>query len=120
MKVNELRPCDCCDGPLRVQGCGNFYVVRTSIAIWNAAGINSHLGLAQMMGGGGFGMKIAEVMGTNPEAAIVVGDKEPSMMTELYLCFNCWIGGTLNLAVVTEKVLERRDADKSAMTDNPD
>lgn len=113
MKLNELRPCDCCRGPLRVQGIGSFYVVRTSIAIWNARAINQTLGLAQALGGGDAGLTLAHAMGPNPDVAMIAGDEEPSMMTEILICFNCWIK-PISLAELSEVINKRPKTENSA------
>jgi hypothetical protein len=80
--------CDGCGGPLQRPPIGNFYVVRASLAIVNPGPARQVLGLTQYFNGA---LGLAEVMAPAAEDAIIVaGDKEPGLMTELLLCFDCW------------------------------
>ncbi len=71
---------------------------------------NETLGLAQMLGS----MKLAEVMGSRPEEAVIVlGDKVASMWTELFLCQDCTLGMSeqrpINLGGLMQKVMDRKE-----------
>lgn len=86
MKLTELRPCDKCGGQLTP----TWYVIRLSQCMLDAKATNETLGLSQMFGGN---IALAEVMGScAEEAVIILGDRMPSMWTELLVCQSCVLG----------------------------
>lgn len=100
MKLSQLRPCDNCGGPIAPI----FYVVRTSIAVFNANATNENLGLMQMFQGS---LVLAETMSSQPDAVKIGGEEDKKLWTEIYLCQHCYIDN-VNLAVLGEKV-EKHD-----------
>lgn len=102
MKLSELRPCDKCGGKIAPV----FYVVRVSLAIVTPAA-NTTLGLNQMFRGN---LALAEVFTSEPHPVKVAGDEDPNLMTELFLCQNCYVG-EVNLAMLAEKVEGENDAE---------
>jgi hypothetical protein len=75
------------------------------------------LGLAQMLGGS---LALAEAMGARPEEAVMVmGDKSPSLWTEIFLCQDCALGmndehGDYNLGELLSKVEHRKQREAEA------
>ena len=107
MKLSEARPCDKCRGKIVPM----FYRVRVDLAMFNAGNTNGVLGTAQILGGLGNpgALAIAEVLAPRADDAIIfAGDKEPSLVTELFLCNDCYLGGEIDLAMLFEAVNERR------------
>jgi len=96
MKLSEIRPCDNCGGPL----VPIFYVVRSSIAVFNPDATNEMLGLTRMFHGS---LALAEIMGSKPDAVKIGGDEEENLLIEIYLCQACYIGD-VNLALLAEKI----------------
>ena len=94
MKLSQLRPCDKCGGKITPM----FYVVRVSLAVVKADAANATLGLAQMFRGN---LGLAEAFSPQPDAIMVVGDEEPELRTELFLCQNCCMG-EVNLSELVE------------------
>lgn len=107
MKLSQLRPCDACGGKIAPI----FYVVRISQAIMNGQAINENLGLAAFFGGGAAGFGLAQAMGTDKDVAVVAGDKEPSLMTELFICQSCMIQGHKELDLMM--LMEKRNKEKA-------
>lgn len=105
MKLSDVRPCDECGGPIAPM----FYVVRISSAMFNVNTTNAVLGLRQLLGGA---LELAEMMGPSNEVITVFGDKEPELMTELFICHSCTLGlengaPFAGLMTLMEKVNER-------------
>lgn len=100
MKLSELKPCASCDGKL----VPIWYVVRISQATLNPSATNSTLGLVQHFGGlGNAGaLAVAEAMSPDSDCVMVLGDKEPSLMTELAICQKCALMKDLNIGVLME------------------
>ena len=96
MKLSEIRPCDNCGGVI----VPIFYVVRTSIAVFNADATNEMLGLARMFRGS---LALAETMGSQPEAVKIGGEENKELWVEIYLCQDCYVRN-VNLAVLAEKI----------------
>lgn len=88
MKLSEAKPCAICGGPLLGQPhVGSWYVVRVSQAMVMPRQANQVVGLAQIFQGS---IGLAEVMAPDADGAILImGDKEPALMTELHICFDC-------------------------------
>lgn len=93
MKLSELRPCDKCGGKIAPV----FYVVRVSLAVVTPAA-NTTLGLNQMFHGN---LALAEVFTSEPHPVKVAGDEDLNLMTELFICQNCYVG-EVNLAMLAE------------------
>ena len=108
IEIKDLHACDACDGHLTGENGRTplFYVVRYSQALINARGINRHLGLAQVFGGGNAGMALANVMGPSEPAAEILGDQDGLAWGEMYLCQDCWLE---RFGVLNEKVLARTE-----------
>lgn len=105
MKLSELKPCAACGGPLMKPPAGCWYVVRVSTAIVNPAAARQVMGLSMMFGGA---MGLAEAMAPQPEKAVlIVGDEEPSCMSEFHLCLDCVPTELLGL-------IERQSDEKAA------
>lgn len=104
IKVSELRPCDNCAGPIAP----NFYVVRVSLALVKAGAVNQFLGMHQFFGGRAGAALVENFAPASTDAVIVAGDKEPSLMLELFICQACYIGEKgkppIDLALLSERV----------------
>ncbi len=102
-KLSQLRPCDNCGGPINpilyqvtVQQCG----------IDNNA-VRKGLGLADFFGGGGAGLALAGIMGTDDDVVKPIG--EP---VDLVLCTSCVCYGGSNqtpLAILIEQRAQQLD-----------
>jgi len=106
MKLSELRPCDNCGGPI----VPIFYVVRSSIAVFNADATNQNLGLMKMFRGS---LALAETMSSQPEIVKIGGDEDKQLWVEIYLCQNCYIGD-VNLALLAEKIGKQDEESEGA------
>lgn len=100
MKLTDLRPCDACDGPVGQQ----FYVVRSCLAFVAPVAGNQVLGLARMFQGN---MQLAETFAPDADCVKVAGDEDPELWTELLLCQDCYLVGTLVLAEINEATTKR-------------
>lgn len=118
MKLTDLRPCDACNGPLQGKPGGvrsaTWYVVRVTQAMLNPKAAGRTLGLAQFFGNGDMAapgaLTLAEAMGDcGDDAAMILGDKEPELMTELFICFDCYCE-PISLAGIVERRSEARAA----------
>ena len=96
MKLSQVRPCDNCGKPIAPI----FYVIRTSIAVFNANATNEMLGLARMFHGS---LALAETLGSQPEAVTVGSDQDHHLQDEIFLCQDCYVSN-VNIAVLVEKV----------------
>lgn len=92
MRVEDLRPCDGCGGPLLAAGVGVFYQVRVSPVMPKPDAVRAHVGLAVMFGGN---EALAGVFSPDPEVAMVMGEQEAALYTHLLLCFTCYGGRPL-------------------------
>lgn len=101
MKLSELRPCDNCGGKIAPQ----FYVIRITQAFVTPSA-NQTLGLATMFHGN---LGLAEVFSPDPDPVKVLGDEEPSLMTELIVCPDCYLRGKTDLVMLVEKQRDSRD-----------
>lgn len=92
IKVEDLKPCASCGGLLTGEGGRNptFQVLRFSLAVVNARGIQRRMGLAQIFGGGSAGFNLAGVMGPSEPAAVIMAEEEGGAWTEVFLCMECW------------------------------
>lgn len=110
MKLSDIRPCDQCGGKIAPM----FYVVKSSIAMFNRNAVNEQLGLVQMFGGGGAGIALAEVMGAHGnDVVMIAGDEDEQLWFEFYLCQDCFMG-PVNLAVLMEKSAKSQVEDEDA------
>lgn len=121
MKVSELRPCDKCHGRIAP----HFYVVRLSQALIRPAAINQFMGMHQFFGGRASMALVENFAPEADKAAVVFGDDDPTLMTELYLCQDCVIGGAIDLAMLIEadnarkRKAEARSVSQSTTPEEP-
>lgn len=110
MKLSELKPCAICKGKIVPV----WYVVRISQAMLKPSAANSTLGLVQHFGGLGNpgALAVAEAMSPEPDCVMIFGDAEPSLMTEVTICQNCFLMGELNLAMLMESVRATDDPEE--------
>jgi hypothetical protein len=94
MKLSELKPCLVCSGKITPI----WYVIRVSQAMLNPHGANEVLGLTQMLGS----LSLAEVISSQPDCVMVMGDEDPGLMTELAICQECFLMKDLNMAMLME------------------
>lgn len=99
MKLSELKSCAVCNGKIAPL----WYVVRVSQAMLNPRAANQTLGLMQMFGGN---LALAEIMSPEPDCVLVMGDKEPSLMTEINICQNCFLMKPLHMGLLMESSRE--------------
>lgn len=95
MKLSQVRPCDNCGQKIAPI----FYVLRISQAMFLQTQTNQILGMAQYFQGA---LGLAEIMSSDAEAVMIFGEKDPTLMDELFLCQNCQMS-ELNLAALLEK-----------------
>ncbi len=113
MKLSEIHPCDNCTGQIVPQ----FYLLRVSLAIVDAKAMNQVMGLAQQLGGGVNDPKclaIAETMASRPDVFIIAGEKEPSLMTDVFICEKCFLSKHLDLARIIEAIHDREKKAREA------
>jgi len=65
------------------------------------------MGLMQMFGGN---LALAEAMSPEPDCVMVMGDEEPSLMTELFICQECFLAKPVELALIVEKANDDKEA----------
>jgi hypothetical protein len=66
----------------------SFHILRITQALFNGWRVNEHLGMTQYLQGN---MALAEIFTPAPdEAILVMGDEEPELMSEIFLCNECW------------------------------
>lgn len=73
----------------------------------NPRAANQTLVMTRYFGGN---LLLAEGMGPEPDCVTIMGDKEPSLMTEIHVCQGCLLGGPIDLAVLLEKARAEDDA----------
>lgn len=100
MKLSEVRPCDNCGGPI----VPIFYVVRTSIAVFNPDTVNQNLGLMRMFRGS---LALAETFSSDVEAVKIGGDEDKRLWADIILCQNCYVGDVI-LALLAEKIADKQ------------
>lgn len=111
MKISELRACLQCDGPILGPGKGGqFYVIRSSIALVNPQNWSGVTGVMQIVGGGRESMaalRVAEVMAPSAEDAVSIGgEKYPELWNEAVICSDCYMKS--DIPIWNEKANERR------------
>lgn len=102
MKLSELRPCASCGGKLTPM----WYVIRVSHALINPTAGNQVLGLTQMFGGN---LALAEVMAPETDCVLITGDKEPSLMTEIHICQDCFLMKPIEMGILMESVNREKE-----------
>jgi hypothetical protein len=103
MKLSDARPCDNCGGKIAP----TFYRIRVDLALFVAKNANAVLGTAQILGGlqNPGALAVAESLAPGAEDAIVfAGDKEPDLLDTLFICQECFLEGSLDLAVLIKKL----------------
>jgi len=103
MKVTDLRPCDNCGGPIAP----SFYIVRMTMAFIKPAAIDEFMGMHKFFGGRASPALVENFAPAAADAVIVAGDKEPSLMTEAFVCAKCYIDRDLDLPMLQERVQAR-------------
>jgi hypothetical protein len=98
MKVSELRPCDNCAKAIAPA----FYVVRFSQALINAQAVNEFMGMHQFFGGRASAALVENFAPASADAALVLGDKDKDLETELFICQDCFCG-EIDLAMLMER-----------------
>lgn len=98
MKVSELRPCDNCGGPIAPA----FTVVRFSQALINADAVNEFMGMHRFFGGRAHPALVENFAPASRDAALIFGDKDKLLETELLICQDCFTG-EINLAMLMER-----------------
>ena len=106
MKLSELHACDGCGKQIAPQ----FYIVRSSLAVFSPNAANATLGLTTMFGGA---LALAEAMSPDPEVVKIAGEFDKSLWNEFLLCQMCYMG-EVNLAMLCEKRAEAKSEDKEA------
>ena len=48
-------------------------------------------------------LAVAEAMSPEPDCVLIMGDEEPSLMTELFVCQECAMMKDFNLALALER-----------------
>jgi hypothetical protein len=99
MKVSELRPCDQCAGPIAP----SFYVVRFSQALIRAKAVNEFLGMHQFFGGKANAALVENFAPASTDAALIFGDQNKTLQTELFICEECFLHGPIDLAMLMER-----------------
>lgn len=100
MKLSEIRPCDNCGGKIAP----NFYVIRSSLAIFNPHETNQVLGMSQYFGGA---LGLAEVMSPQAEVVKIAGDEQEGLWEEIFVCMDCFCKG-FNIAHTIEKANNKK------------
>ena len=118
MKLSELPLCVECDKPVigPETGRGPFYVVRSSLAMVDPRAASGVLGVMQIVSGGRTptpaAINIAEALAPDAEGAIkILGDEEPTLMTQFALCQNCALMGNHRFPIWIEKASKRKEVE---------
>lgn len=103
MKLMDLRPCDNCKGKLIPQ----FHIIRITDALFNSQRVNEQLGMTQFFQGH---MALAEMFTPAPdEAILVIGDEDQKLMTEIFLCNDCFLRVEYLLPALSEMAIEHKE-----------
>ena len=106
IKMLDLRPCDKCGGPLA----HGFYVLNISQALINHKVVNEFMGMHQFFGGQS--LQLTELFSPSADDAVLVfGEKDPGLMTRLFICQDCFLQKDLDLALLMEKEGHRGEVD---------
>ncbi len=103
MKLSELRKCDNCGKSAQ----GFFYIIRTSMVMPLPTPGRQVLGLTTILGS----LPLAETMAPEPDVLMIMGDKDPVLMTELQICQDCY-SRELRIAYLVEKRSEAEQSEK--------
>jgi hypothetical protein len=103
MKLSELKPCAVCKGKIAPI----WYVVRCTPAMLNPQATRDVLGLMMRFGDSAAGLAVAEVMAPEPDCVLIMGDKEPALMTEIHICRQCFLEKPLEMAMLMESAREQ-------------
>lgn len=96
MKLSQCRPCDNCRGQINPI----FYRLQISQAMFTPSA-NRVLGMIQFMAGN---VELGEMFsGEENDAILVMGEKDPRLMIDLFICQKCFLGGPIDLAVLWER-----------------
>lgn len=106
----ELRPCDNCGGPIH----SLFYVVRSSLVSVDVNTVNQFIGMHQFFNGKASAALLENFVPGAATAVRVVGDEDPTLMTELLLCQDCHFNKPLDLSLLIERANERQRAREAA------
>lgn len=106
IKVSELRPCANCKGPIAPA----FYVVRFSQALINAEAVNEFMGMHRFFSGRAGPALIENFAPASNDAALVFGDKDPNLQTEIFICQGCFTDN-INLAMLMERQVTEEKTD---------
>ncbi len=99
MKIEDLRPCDNCQGPVAPV----FYQVALTQTMINAQAVNAHLGLQMQLGGS---HQLAKVMGTDEDVDHKLGT------TTLYICQDCTLSKEINLGSLIQQEIDKAKESK--------
>lgn len=108
MKLSELRPCDNCGGKI----IPTFMVLRISHALFKPQAMNEVLGMTQYFQGH---LELAEMFVGDESVVLVTGDEDKQLMTELFICQDCYMMKPLDIAQLVEK---RHDALQKSDTED--
>ena len=100
MKLSEIRPCDNCGGKIAPA----FYIVKTSLVMFNPQETNQVLGMTQYFGGA---LGLAEAMAPEADVVKIAGDEQERLWDKIFICMDCFCKG-FNIAQIIEKVNERK------------
>ncbi|MBL8752247.1 MAG: hypothetical protein JNK15_03015 [Planctomycetes bacterium] len=103
MKLDDLRPCDACGGPVNPV----FFRLRVDQMVVNQAAVRERVGLAQFFGGND---RLASVFDARGDTAVA----EASQQT-LNLCCSCFCGAH-DVAAAWEKVCKRNEPEATGAT----
>lgn len=101
MKLSEVRPCDNCGGKIAPI----FYVARVSQAMFMPR-TNQVLAMTQYLGGN---LVLGEMFSGDDDVVKIMGDEIPELWTKLFLCQDCAVMKSVDLASLMEKVNNRKD-----------
>jgi|ERR1051325_4054951 hypothetical protein len=104
IKVSELRPCDACGGPIAPM----FYVLRISLALINPEAVNEFVGMHRFFQGRASAALVENFAPRSVDAVTVAGDQAPELMTELWLCQDCYLMKPIDLAQLSEQRAHRQ------------
>jgi hypothetical protein len=88
MKLSELKPCDCCGGPIVKDGNITWMVIKTSLAVISPKAAQQVMGMTQYFGGA---LGLAEAMSPEPEAVKIVANEQDGQWSEIHVCMDCYM-----------------------------
>lgn len=114
-KLNELRMCDNCSGPVGMI----FYVLRVSLAVVNVQAVHETLGMHQFFGGRASAALVENFAPSASHGFTIAMDEDESkeLGTEAFVCQKCMMEPT-DLPMLIERISERRKkTERDANTD---